>query len=152
MPPGRGGSHETLRRLNRLRVIDALRDEGMISRAEIARRTGLSRSTVSSLVGELQADGLVVERPEPAVAFGHQGGRPPVLLSFAATAGVAVGIDFGHHHVRVAVSDLSSRILAECGQPLDTDHQSREGLDAATALVEAALEEAGVEPELVIGA
>ena len=48
MAAGRTGSLETLRRLNRLRVIHALRDEGLISRAEIARRTGLSRSTVSS--------------------------------------------------------------------------------------------------------
>ena len=149
---GRTGSLETLRRLNRLRVIDALRDEGLISRAEIARRTGLSRSTVSSLVSELQADGLVVERPEPAAAHGDQGGRPPILLSFDASAGVAVGIDFDHHHVRVAVSDLSSRILAEREQQLDTDHAAHEGLDAAAALVSDLLEEAGVEEERVIGA
>ena len=149
---GRTGSLETLRRLNRLRVIDALRDEGLISRAEIARRTGLSRSTVSSLVSELQADGLVIERPEPAAAHGDQGGRPPILLSFDASAGVAVGIDFDHHHVRVAVSDLSSRILAEREQQLDTDHAAHEGLDAAAALVSELLEEAGVEEERVIGA
>ena len=79
-PPGRAGSLESLRRLNRLRVIRALREEGQISRAEIARRTGLSRSTVSSLVADLQADGLVVERPEPGSAHGAQGGRPPILL------------------------------------------------------------------------
>ncbi len=149
---GRTGSLETLRRLNRLRVIDALREEGLISRAEIARRTGLSRSTVSSLVSELQADGLVVERPEPAAAHGDQGGRPPILLSFDASAGVAVGIDFDHHHVRVAVADLSSRILAEREQQLDTDHAAHEGLDAAAALVSELLEEAGVDEERVIGA
>ena len=152
MPQGRTGSLETLRRLNRLRVIHALRDEGLISRAEIARRTGLSRSTVSSLVSELQADGLVVERPEPAAAHGDQGGRPPILLSFDASAGIAIGIDFDHHHVRVAVSDLSSRILAEREQGLDTDHLAHEGLDAAAALVEQLLGEAGIEPGRVIGA
>ena len=135
MAAGRTGSLETLRRLNRLRVIHALRDEGLISRAEIARRTGLSRSTVSSLVSELQADGLVVERSEAAAAHGDQGGRPPILLSFDASAGVAVGIDFDHHHLRVAVSDLSSRILAEREQDLDTDHLAHEGLDAAAILV-----------------
>ena len=97
------GSLASLRRLNRRRVIDALRQHGMISRAEIARRTGLSRSTVSSLVSELQADGLVVEREEPGAAHGEQGGRPPILLSFDASAGAALGIDFGHSHVRVAV-------------------------------------------------
>src|ERR671938_1627787 len=106
--PNRAGSLESLRRLNRLRVIHALRDQGLISRAEIARRTGLSRSTVSSLVSDLQADGLVVERPEPAAAHGDQGGRPPILLSFDASAGAAGGLHFDHHHVRVAVSDLSS--------------------------------------------
>jgi glucokinase-like ROK family protein len=150
--PGRTGSLETLRRLNRLRVIDALREEGLISRAEIARRTGLSRSTVSSLVSELQADGLVIERPEPAAAHGDQGGRPPILLSFDASAGVAVGIDFDHHHVRVAVSDLSSRILAEREQQLDTDHAAHEGLDAAAELVGELLAEAGVDEARVIGA
>jgi len=152
MAAGRTGSLETLRRLNRLRVIDALRDEGLISRAEIARRTGLSRSTVSSLVSELQADGLVVERSEPAAAHGDQGGRPPILLSFDASAGVAVGIDFDHHHLRVAVSDLSSRILAEREQGLDTDHLAHEGLDAAAELVSELLAEAGVETSQVIGA
>jgi glucokinase-like ROK family protein len=152
MTAGRTGSLETLRRLNRLRVIHALRDEGLISRADIARRTGLSRSTVSSLVSELQADGLVVERTEVATAYGDQGGRPPILLSFDASAGVAVGIDFDHHHVRVAVSDLSSRILAEREQRLDTDHLAHEGLDAAAELVQRLLLEAGVEQSRVIGA
>src|SRR3954454_3464009 len=121
MPPGRAGSLESLRRLNRLRVIRALRDEGHISRADIARRTGLSRSTVSSLVADLQADGLVVERPEPGSGYRPEGGRTPILLSFDASAGAAIGIDFGPSHLRVAVSDLASTILSERREPLDTD-------------------------------
>src|SRR3954453_21073467 len=152
MPQGRAGSLESLRRLNRLRVIHALRDEGLISRAEIARRTGLSRSTVSSLVSDLQADGLVVERPEPGLAHGAQGGRPPILLSFDASAGAAVGVDFGHSHLRVAVSDLASTILAEHTRPLDTDHDAHEGLDMAAELVIETLADAGVARGTVIGA
>src|SRR3954467_9719790 len=152
MPPSRAGSLESLRRLNRLRVIRALRDEGQISRADIARRTGLSRSTVSSLVADLQADGLVVERPEPGSAHGAQGGRPPILLSFDASAGAAVGIDFGHSHLRVAVSDLASTILAERKQPLDTDHDAQQGLELAAEMVSDALADAGVPRSAVIGA
>jgi glucokinase-like ROK family protein len=152
MPPGRAGSLESLRRLNRLRVIRALRDEGHISRADIARRTGLSRSTVSSLVADLQADGLVVERPEPGSAYGAQGGRPPILLSFDASAGAAVGIDFGHSHLRVAVSDLASTILSERKQPLDTDHDAQQGLELAAEMVADALADAGVQRTQVIGA
>src|SRR4051812_4973098 len=144
MPHSRAGSLESLRPPKRLRVIRALRDEGLISRADIARRTGLSRSTVSSLVADLQADGLVVERPEPGSAHGAQGGRPPILLSFDASAGAAVGVDFGHSHLRVAVSDLAGAILAEREQPLDTDHEAREGPDAAAGLVPDAPPDAGV--------
>src|SRR5688572_33188320 len=92
------GSLASLRRLNRRRVISALREHGMVSRAEIARRTGLSRTTVSSLVSELQSDGLVVEREELGAAHGDErsgdepsrrgrSGRPPILLSFDASAG-----------------------------------------------------------------
>src|SRR5215218_4674495 len=146
------GSLASLRRLNRRRVINALRQHGMISRAEIARTTGLSRSTVSSLVSELQADGLVVEREETGAAHGEQGGRPPILLSFDASAGAALGIDFGHSHVRVAVSDLSSTIIAERAEPLDTDHAAQEGLDVAVDLIDEVLAEAGVERSRVIGA
>jgi glucokinase-like ROK family protein len=152
MPQGRAGSLESLRRLNRLRVIRALRDEGTISRAEIARRTGLSRSTVSSLVADLQADGLVVERPEPGSAHGQQGGRPPILLSFDASAGAAIGIDFGHSHLRVAVSDLASTILSERREPLDTDHDAQQGLELAAEMVAEALTDAGVPRNAVIGA
>ncbi|MGI8781818.1 MAG: ROK family protein [Solirubrobacteraceae bacterium] len=152
MRVGAEGSLASLRRLNRRRVINALRQHGMISRAGIARRTGLSRSTVSSLVSELQSDGLVVERAEPGAAHGEHGGRPPILLSFDASAGAALGIDFGHSHVRVAVSDLSSSILAERAVPMDTDHAADEGLDVAVDLVDEVLAEAGVERSRVIGA
>ena len=77
-----------------------------------------------------------VEREETGAAHGEQGGRPPILLAFDASAGAALGIDFGHTHLRVAVADLSSNILAERAVPLDTDHAAQEGLDVALALVE----------------
>ena len=152
MPPGRAGSLESLRRLNRLRVIRALRDEGQISRADIARRTGLSRSTVSSLVADLQADGLVIERPEPGTAYGAQGGRPPILLSFDASAGAAVGVDFGHSHLRVAVSDLASHDPRRAHPPARHRSGRAEGLEMAAELVVETLADAGVAREAVIGA
>ena len=72
----RTGSLESLRERNRLRVVDALRQRGAISRSDIARQTGLSRSTVSSLVADLQAEGLVVEREVDDDAARPRG-RPP---------------------------------------------------------------------------
>jgi DNA-binding Lrp family transcriptional regulator len=58
------GSLESLREQNRRRVIRTLQAAGPVSRAEIARRTGLSRTTISSLAADLQAAGLLGERAE----------------------------------------------------------------------------------------
>ena len=137
------GSLRSLRELNRGRVIGALRDRGRASRAEIARATGLSRSTVSSIVSDLIGSGLLIEdAEETGVAHGEAGGRPPVLLSLDHSAGLAVGIDFGHTHLRVAVSDLSHDVLAESRRELDVDHSAEQGLDAAAELVEEVLRKA----------
>jgi glucokinase-like ROK family protein len=146
------GSLRSLRELNRGRVIDALRGRGTASRAEIARATGLSRSTVSSIVSDLIAAGLLTEQAEATgVAHGEAGGRPPVLLSLNPSAGLAVGVDFGHTHLRVAVSDLSHEVLAESWRELDVDHSAEEGLDAAAQLVDEVLGEAKTERKGVIG-
>jgi predicted NBD/HSP70 family sugar kinase len=145
------GTFGTLRELNRLRVVDALRRAGTASRSELARMTGLSRTTVATLVSDLQGRGLIVEqpdaRPEPSGR-----GRPPVLLRLDASAGAALGLDFGHRHVRVAVADLSSTVLAEHFVELDVDGAPEEALDAAAELVTSVLAEAGVERSRVIGA
>lgn len=136
---------------NRLQVLDALRSSGTASRADLARKTGLSRSTVSGLINELIADGLVVDRDETQSA-GAQGGRPGALLSLDRSAGTALAIDFGHSHLRVAVADLSSEILAERELPFDVDGSAGGALDAAAELTHEVLREAGLSPREVIGA
>jgi predicted NBD/HSP70 family sugar kinase len=96
---------------------------------------------------------MVVERVGMTVVHNEHGGRPPILLSFEPSSGAAVGIDFGHNHVRVVVSDLASNLLAERRLLLDTDHDAaQDGLDAAANLVDEALTDAGVERARVVGA
>jgi predicted NBD/HSP70 family sugar kinase len=143
------GSLESLRELNRLRIVDALRHDGTASRADIARRTGLSPSTVSSLIGELHRAGLVVES---ALAPAGRQGRPAVQLTLDPSAGAAVGLDFDHDKIRVAVSDLARTVLAEASARLDVDHDAPAAIDQAADLVAHVLDEAGVDRDLVLGA
>ncbi|MBB4661625.1 ROK family transcriptional regulator [Conexibacter arvalis] len=145
-----GGSLASLRDRNRGQIVAELRTAGRLSRAELARRTGLSRSTVSTLVAELQARGLVGEREVDGA--GPQGGRPPVLLGLERTAGAVLGIDFGKRHVRVIVVDLAHAVLADLERPMATEQSATEGFDAAVDLTEQALAEAGVAPGELIGA
>ena len=147
----RGGGLRSLRDANQRRVIEALGQRGVASRADIARATGLSRTTVSSLVGDLKGAGLLVERAAPDDGHDQSVGRPPVLLSFDRSAGAVVGIDFGHSHIGVVVGDLSHTVLAELWRDVDVDSSASHGLDIATDLVESALEEAGVDRERVLG-
>ena len=140
----RTGSLESLRELNRLRVVETLRERGTASRAEIARVTGLSRSTVSSLVSDLQAHGLIVEHSDPDAPASMATGRPPTLLSLDRSAGAVVGIDFGHDRIHAAVSDLSRTVLAEAVRPEDVDHDAEGSLDTAAELVDELLDETGL--------
>jgi predicted NBD/HSP70 family sugar kinase/biotin operon repressor len=147
----RSGSLESLRELNRLRVVETLRERGTASRAEIARHTGLSRSTVSSLVADLQAHGLVIEHPDSETLPSMPTGRPPTLLSLDRSVGAVLGIDFGHDRVLAAVSDLSRTILAETVRDADVDNHAEEALDLGAALVGDLLEEVGLDRTEVIG-
>jgi predicted NBD/HSP70 family sugar kinase len=131
------GSLGSLRQRNRLRIIDVLR-RGSASRVDLVRDTGLSRTTVSKLVSELQAEGLVVERSggDAAAAPANGIGRPPVALTLNPAAGAAVGIDFGHDLVRVAVADLSGAVVAEAQTDIDVDSQAEQAIDLAAAMVD----------------
>src|SRR3954467_8752743 len=87
------GSLEGLRERNKLRVVEALRQQGTASRSDLARATGLSRTTITSLVADLQQRGLVAEKhpggssPEPGGR-----GRPPTLLRLDPSAGTVLGV------------------------------------------------------------
>jgi predicted NBD/HSP70 family sugar kinase len=122
----------------------------MASRSDLARMTGLSRTTVGSLVADLQALGLVVEDEDSTRQTGR--GRPPVFLRLDPSAGVAVGIDFDHRRVRVALADLSSTVLGEAFVEIDVDHSAADAIDAAVTMVERLQRTAGVDHVQLIGA
>jgi predicted NBD/HSP70 family sugar kinase len=128
----------------------ALRGAGTASRSELSRRTGMSRTTVAGLVGELVDAGVLVEHQDGAGAS-PRGGRPARLLSFSRSAGVAIGIDFGKRHLRVAAADLSHAILAEEVRPANAEDPAAAGLEAAVAVVEEVMRKAGVTPSDLVG-
>ncbi len=137
------GSLAWLRERNRERVIAVLRTLGRTSQADIARTTGLSRTTVSTLVAQLKGSGLVFE--VDGKAPDTRGGRPGVQLVLQDPSRAVVGIDFGHSHVQVAVADLLHNVLAERMCELDVNHRAKDALDASARMVDEVLGEAGVE-------
>lgn len=144
-----GHSLAQLRGAN-LRAVTSLLTDGPRSRADLARATGLSRTTVSSLVNELLANGVLVETEDRGTPYKGGSGRPPMLVALALRPGGVAGVDIGHRHVRVAVADRSARVLAEVDRPTNADPEGTATLDLAATLVREVSEQAGVPPgELV---
>jgi predicted NBD/HSP70 family sugar kinase len=140
------------RDLNRLRVIESIYRHPASSRAEIARQTGLSRATVSTVVEELGSAHLVQEHDAADDAGRQRGtGRPPTLLSLVPRAAFAVGIDIGHQHVRVTICDLAGDPVAEEWSPMQVDDAPAETLDLAHDLVRRAMRDAAVAPDRLLG-
>jgi predicted NBD/HSP70 family sugar kinase len=140
----------SVRQLNRLRVIETIYRHPATSRAEITRHTGLARQTVSTVIEELGRAGLVEEHPAGEDAP-RSTGRPPILLSLVPDAAFAVGLDFGHQHIRVAVCDLSGQPVVDDWSPAEVDHAPTQSLDLAYELVEEALDSAGIDRDRLLG-
>ena len=133
-------SANIIRRLNKAATFNAVRDNhNGISRADVARVTGLSRATVSAIVEELINADLVRE----ARIGASRGGRRPTILELNPDAGRVVGVDIGATHLIVAVAGLSGRTLAECEAPFDIAAGPTVGLEQVSLAVERMLQKAG---------
>lgn len=137
-----------VRRDNRAILLRALYFDASPSRRELSRLTGISPATVSSVIGELLAEGVVTE----AGAAVSDGGRPQILLELNHRHGFAIGVDIGETAVRVELFDLAMTQLARAEYALRRD-QHEVDLVVAHILdgVRTVLAEAGVPQERVIG-
>jgi predicted NBD/HSP70 family sugar kinase len=105
-------------------LLSLIREGVAVTRADLARHTGLARSTVAQRVDALLASGLVVE----AGGSASTGGRPPTVLAFNQDAGVVLVADLGATHARMAATDLAGTPLAETTEDLDIALGPREVL------------------------
>jgi predicted NBD/HSP70 family sugar kinase len=124
--------HNTIRDINRQIVLNYVRARSPISRADIARETSLQRSTVSAIVDDLHASGLVEE-----IGTGDStGGRKPTLLKLKGGTPIAIGIDVTPRETTIVLADLTGQILEKESFPTSSDigYMDRQILDKVKAL------------------
>ncbi|GAA1448554.1 ROK family transcriptional regulator [Leifsonia poae] len=138
------GSQGALRHLNQERLFEFLLANGPSTQAELARGTGLSTATVSNIVRDMAAKGVVATSPV------NSSGRRALLVRLTDTGDIAVGVDFGRRHVRIVLATLGYDVLAEESIVLPLGYDVSESLTAASELLDRMLEAGGFERQSVL--
>jgi predicted NBD/HSP70 family sugar kinase len=150
------GSLRALRRTNSERLLSALMEHGALHRAELARICGLSRTTVSNIVGDLVIGGVVIEAvgdqvAEAGIDASEVDGRARGFLQANPAAGAAAGLDFTLERVWGHVTDLSGTTLASDGVTVARDTPWQERLWAGVDLLDELLASAGLDRDALVG-
>ena len=101
------GRPSLLRQTNAAHILKLLRETGPCSRADLVRASGLSAPSVTNVVVDLTAAGLI----EPIGEGESTGGRPPDMLRFKADRGCVAGVDINAGRLRFLLTDLNGRQL-----------------------------------------
>lgn len=118
---GKRGTFQLMKSINKSIVLNKIRTEAPISRAQIAKDTKLAPPTVSAIVRELIDENLVIE----AECGESMGGRKPIMLTINNNAFSIIGLEVGPRKIAAIISDLSGKILRkheiELERPSDQD-------------------------------
>jgi predicted NBD/HSP70 family sugar kinase len=101
------GNQQQTRAQNRQLVLQTIYDQFETSRVDVARQTGLTRTTVSDLVSELLTEGLVEETGQGQ----SNGGKRPTLLKFIDDRSCLISVDLASHEFQGAVVNLRGQII-----------------------------------------
>ncbi len=139
-------SHELMKDFNKSTVFRLIKNHHPISRAEIAKRSGLNKATVSTLVAQLIESQFVYE-----IGTGDSsGGRKPVLLYYNQAAAHTISIDIGVNRIIGVATDLSGKILQQ-EILLFTDRSFEHVLAEAKKLIASLIELAPTSPYGICG-
>lgn len=115
------------------RVLGLLRQRGALSRAELVRSSGLSRTTLSGITAALLRRGQVIAAAPDEQPRGR--GRPAERVMLNPASGQAVGIDFARRRVLVTVANVAHEVVASSGRSHPLRASLRERLGIAVELI-----------------
>ncbi len=126
-----------MRKVNAALLLNIIRDKGFVSRAELARLSGLTKPTVSSQVADLIERGIVVEDGEGAPDA--RGGKPPTMLRFDADRGSLIAAEIGSSTVRLWLADLDGRPIDFETRPITPAFGAAHVLDVLCTAIQSVL-------------
>jgi glucokinase-like ROK family protein len=149
LPASRGADVRAMREFNLLLVLNCIREHGPLPRVAIARHTGLSRPTVSSLMEILLRERLV--REGELMNSSAVGGRRAVEVHFNASAGYVLGVDVGRTHLTMMLANLAAEIQARHSEPFDSSQGAEACLPLLSTRLRAFIEAADTRWDQIVG-
>jgi N-acetylglucosamine repressor len=136
-----------MKRQNRLTVFGIIKNQHPISRAAIAKQTGMSATTISRIVGELTEQGYILESEQVSTGLG----RKSTLLNLVDASVLSIGIELDSHRISIGIVDLQGNVICSKVYGHSTAESSDNTLKRIGAEVRKLLQQGGIEPVRVVG-
>lgn len=141
--------------INRQNTIELLRliwRHGEISRAELAKISGLSAPTVSRIVERLiTVEGLVRDQGVSESPQGRGGGRPPNLLVIDGENAFIVGVDLSIEQIQGVITDLHAQVRIRLDEAIPAGIAFPEAMHRANTIIRRMIDKAGIRPASICG-
>ncbi|MCD9022770.1 ROK family transcriptional regulator [Cohnella silvisoli] len=136
-----------MKRQNRLTVFEIIKNQRPISRASIAKQTGMSATTVSRIVGELTEEGYIQESEQVSAGLG----RKSTLLGLVDGSVLSIGIELDRHAISVGIVDLQGNIVCSEVYSRLSEDSSTDTLERLGSIVLEMLERNAIKRNRVVG-
>ncbi len=140
------GNRDLMRGINRTIVLNAIKTNEPISRAELAHLTKLSPATVTAITSDLIDEDLIFEKE----TGDSSGGRRPILLALNPRGGFVVGVKLMEGHAVGALTDLNAAVLFK-DSIVFPDDALESVIDALVSLVNRLIRTGGINKKQLLG-
>jgi len=137
-----------VKRLNEIRLLNLIREQGPISRNELARKSDISKVAVSDIINRLIESGHVLEIGKGQST--SRGGKRPIMLKLNAVNGYVVGIEIKRRHTTVALADIESTIVAMAQLEYDIGIQFEACIPKIIAMIQSMLQEKQIDTHKLV--
>jgi glucokinase-like ROK family protein len=141
------GNAKFISEINKIKIINLIRDREGVSRAELAKISGLSAPTISRIVETLINEGLATE-----IGAGEsRGGRRPTLIKFSGVDSFIIGIDLGTTNIYGLLTDLDANVIAEIKRPTQAEDGFSRIMERASGVIRDLQDQLGSKKDNVCG-
>ncbi len=136
-----------MKQLNRSQVLNLIRNQGPVSKVQIAEVTKLTFPAVVNIITELSQRGIITES-----GYGHSvGGRKPVLLKFNPNFKYVIAVELELHHVKAMIVNLDAEPVAKGDIKIDPDSGSSTILNQVYKVIDEIIEVSGLSMDQIYG-